>query len=193
MVRSFRQDESCRSYNPSVSLAREDVNLFLLSPFRKFRAVSASNHNLRDAIMSSSQAPAYHFVSPVKQVNVALWTLFGGATTFLGFRIWCKVTRRYGLWYDDYILFFSWVRTLRARLATWEIGISAACLLIPMLIVLFRLARVAGDRCDYYLRDDDRIRQQDMGRSHVDLDYDIFLWHNNRADMEQDGIRCDVA
>ncbi|KAI0177328.1 hypothetical protein BJ166DRAFT_21156 [Pestalotiopsis sp. NC0098] len=59
--------------------------------------------------MSSSQAPAYHFVSPVKQVNVALWTLFGGATTFLGFRIWCKVTRRYGLWYDDYILFFSWL------------------------------------------------------------------------------------
>lgn len=59
--------------------------------------------------MSSSQVPAYHFVSPVKQVYIGIWTLFGGASIFLGFRIWCKVTHRFGLWYDDYILFLSWL------------------------------------------------------------------------------------
>lgn len=64
--------------------------------------------------MSSSQVPAYHFVSPVKQVYIGIWTLFGGASIFLGFRIWCKVTHRFGLWYDDYILFLSWVRILCA-------------------------------------------------------------------------------
>ncbi|KAK9771792.1 hypothetical protein SCAR479_11580 [Seiridium cardinale] len=58
--------------------------------------------------MSSSRA-VHHFVSPVKEVDASIWTLFAGATTFLGFRIWCKVTRRHGLWYDDYILLICWL------------------------------------------------------------------------------------
>lgn len=49
------------------------------------------------------------FVSPYKELNVGLWSLFIGATVFLALRLWVKVTRRHGLWYDDHILIVSWV------------------------------------------------------------------------------------
>lgn len=49
------------------------------------------------------------FVDPTKEVNVGLWCLFGGATVFLGLRLWVKFTRLQGFWYDDYILVASWV------------------------------------------------------------------------------------
>jgi hypothetical protein len=49
------------------------------------------------------------FTSPWVELNAGLWSLFAGATIFLVLRVWCKITRRYGLWYDDYILLVSWV------------------------------------------------------------------------------------
>ncbi|EFQ35169.1 hypothetical protein CGRA01v4_01313 [Colletotrichum graminicola] len=51
---------------------------------------------------------AVRFVNPYLQLNVGLWSLFAGATIFLALRLWCKITRRHGLWYDDYILIVSW-------------------------------------------------------------------------------------
>ncbi|KAH7368280.1 hypothetical protein B0T11DRAFT_276747 [Plectosphaerella cucumerina] len=48
------------------------------------------------------------FVSPYKELNLGLWSLFLGATFFLVLRLWVKVTRRHGLWYDDHILIVSW-------------------------------------------------------------------------------------
>ncbi|EMD90589.1 hypothetical protein COCC4DRAFT_127789 [Bipolaris maydis ATCC 48331] len=48
------------------------------------------------------------YVDPEVQLNVGLWTLFAGATAFLALRIWIKVTRRHGLWWDDHILLISW-------------------------------------------------------------------------------------
>ncbi|KAL0941178.1 uncharacterized protein CTRU02_203941 [Colletotrichum truncatum] len=48
------------------------------------------------------------FVNPFVELNAGLWSLFAGATLFLALRLWCKVTRRHGLWYDDYILVVSW-------------------------------------------------------------------------------------
>ncbi|KAK1593562.1 uncharacterized protein LY79DRAFT_669107 [Colletotrichum navitas] len=51
---------------------------------------------------------AVRFVNPYFQLNVGLWSLFAGATIFLALRLWCKTTRRHGLWYDDYILLVSW-------------------------------------------------------------------------------------
>ncbi|KAK2063183.1 hypothetical protein LY76DRAFT_680909 [Colletotrichum caudatum] len=48
------------------------------------------------------------FVNPFVQLNVGLWSLFAGATIFLALRLWCKITRRHGLWYDDYILVACW-------------------------------------------------------------------------------------
>lgn len=67
------------------------------------------------------------YVDPSVQLNAGLWTLFAGASLFLGLRIWIKLTRRHGLWYDDHILLVTWVSTLilcetsrtRRHLQTW--------------------------------------------------------------------------
>jgi len=50
-----------------------------------------------------------NYVDPTTQLNLGLWFLFAGATALLALRIWMKMTRRHGLWYDDYILITSWV------------------------------------------------------------------------------------
>lgn len=54
--------------------------------------------------------PEMKFVDPSSQVNWGIWTLFVGATAFLTLRIWSKMHRRHGLWWDDHILISSWVR-----------------------------------------------------------------------------------
>ncbi|KAH7370112.1 hypothetical protein BKA65DRAFT_386693 [Rhexocercosporidium sp. MPI-PUGE-AT-0058] len=59
--------------------------------------------------MNSPRAKDVDYVSPVKEVNFGLWSLFAGATVFLGLRLYCKLSRRTGLWYDDYVLVLSWV------------------------------------------------------------------------------------
>jgi len=38
-----------------------------------------------------------------------IWVLIGISTLFLGLRLYCKFFRARGLWWDDYILFGSWV------------------------------------------------------------------------------------
>lgn len=55
---------------------------------------------------SGGAVPTY--INPSVQLNVGLWTLFAGATLFLGLRIWVKTALRHGLWYDDHILLLSW-------------------------------------------------------------------------------------
>jgi len=52
------------------------------------------------------------YVNPEVPLNIGLWTLYAGATAFLALRVWIKVTRRHGLWWDDWILLVTWVRTL---------------------------------------------------------------------------------
>ncbi|KAK0101728.1 hypothetical protein ONS95_006883 [Cadophora gregata] len=59
--------------------------------------------------MNSPRADDVVYISPVKEVNAGLWTLFTGATVFLGLRLYCKLSRRTGLWYDDYVLILSWL------------------------------------------------------------------------------------
>ncbi|KAG4432318.1 hypothetical protein IFR05_012197 [Cadophora sp. M221] len=59
--------------------------------------------------MNSPRADDVVYISPVKEVNAGLWTLFTGATVFLGLRLYCKLSRRTGLWYDDYVLVLSWL------------------------------------------------------------------------------------
>ncbi|KAK7425960.1 hypothetical protein QQZ08_007542 [Neonectria magnoliae] len=53
--------------------------------------------------------PVHDYVNPYVELNAGLWSLFAGASIFLGLRLYVKVTRRHGLWYDDYILLVSWV------------------------------------------------------------------------------------
>ncbi|KAI1855683.1 hypothetical protein JX265_006087 [Neoarthrinium moseri] len=56
----------------------------------------------------SDDDPVFTYISPWNELNAGLWSLFAGATVFLGLRLWCKIDRRHGLWYDDYILIVSW-------------------------------------------------------------------------------------
>lgn len=49
------------------------------------------------------------YIDPTARVNAGIWTLFLAATAFLGLRLWCKIDRKHGLWWDDYILIASWV------------------------------------------------------------------------------------
>lgn len=55
----------------------------------------------------------YPYISPWVATNAGLWSLWAGATIFLGLRLWCKITRRHGLWYDDYVLILAWVSVER--------------------------------------------------------------------------------
>ncbi|KAH7068251.1 hypothetical protein BKA63DRAFT_110145 [Paraphoma chrysanthemicola] len=48
------------------------------------------------------------YVDPAVQLNAGLWSLFAGASLFLGLRVWIKLTRGHGLWYDDHILLVTW-------------------------------------------------------------------------------------
>lgn len=61
--------------------------------------------------VDSSDEPVYVFVDPFLEMNLGLWFLFGGATIFLAARLYFKSTRRHQLWWDDYILLLSWVRS----------------------------------------------------------------------------------
>lgn len=49
------------------------------------------------------------YYNPAAQIYVGLWCLLAGASVFLVLRLWCKITRRHGLWYDDYILIAAYV------------------------------------------------------------------------------------
>ncbi|CAK7216093.1 hypothetical protein SBRCBS47491_002715 [Sporothrix bragantina] len=42
-------------------------------------------------------------------INASLWTLEGLAGLFLGLRIYCKIFRHRGLWFDDYFLIAAWI------------------------------------------------------------------------------------
>lgn len=60
--------------------------------------------------LRAEDEPVHGFVSPYKELNAGLWSLFLGATGFLGLRIWVKCGyRNYRLWYDDWILVGCWV------------------------------------------------------------------------------------
>jgi len=58
----------------------------------------------------SSRNPVLDYVHPENDVYAGLWCLWAGATLFLGARVWAKLSRRLGLWYDDHILIATWVR-----------------------------------------------------------------------------------
>lgn len=51
----------------------------------------------------------HSYVNPEVPLNLGLWFLYAGATFFLALRVWIKVTRRHGLWWDDWILLVTWV------------------------------------------------------------------------------------
>lgn len=56
----------------------------------------------------SVKNPNIHYINPNKQLYAGIWSLYTGATAFLLARLWVKISRRHGLWWDDYILLFAW-------------------------------------------------------------------------------------
>ena len=44
------------------------------------------------------------------QLNYTIWLLTMLAAGFLGLRVYCKLIRHRGLWWDDHVLIVSWVR-----------------------------------------------------------------------------------
>jgi hypothetical protein len=106
---------------PFVLVYRESFRSLLHSPPSSVRHPSTQAYGdfvHQDVTMISPRADddddtVYTYISPWTVTNVGLWSLFAGATLFLALRVWCKVTRRHGLWYDDYILIFAWVSSER--------------------------------------------------------------------------------
>ncbi|KAF4993095.1 hypothetical protein FGRMN_6710 [Fusarium graminum] len=75
---------------------------------------------LRD---SSDDGPVHPFVNPYIEMNIGLWSLFAGATVFLVARLYVKIIKRHGMWYDDYILIVSWLILLANNsLIVYEFG-----------------------------------------------------------------------
>jgi hypothetical protein len=66
----------------------------------------------------SARNPDLDYVRPDREVYTGLWCLQAGATVFLAARLWTKLTRRHGVWWDDYILIVTWVREYNSVLAS---------------------------------------------------------------------------
>lgn len=71
---------------------------------------------LRDSTMipdlpALSPRKEHYYYDPARELYAGLWCLWSAATAFLALRVWVKVSRRHGLWYDDYLLILSWVST----------------------------------------------------------------------------------
>lgn len=43
-------------------------------------------------------------------MNTSLWTLVGISLLFMSLRMYAKITKHRGLWWDDWVLIISWVR-----------------------------------------------------------------------------------
>ena len=54
----------------------------------------------------------HSYVNPEVPLNLGIWFLYAGATFFLALRVWIKLTRRHGMWWDDWILVVTWVGTI---------------------------------------------------------------------------------
>jgi hypothetical protein len=105
--RVFDLNSPSASATQSPSLLRYLRGLWPLS----FRS-DTTTRRLENVNMNSPRKhnkTAHHYVDPSVQLNTGLWTLFAGTTVFLALRIWIKITRRHGLWYDDHILLVTWV------------------------------------------------------------------------------------
>jgi hypothetical protein len=66
----------------------------------------------------SARNPDLDYVRPDTEVYTGLWCLQAGATVFLAARLWTKITRRHGVWWDDYILIVTWVRAKKTAYHT---------------------------------------------------------------------------
>lgn len=81
--------------------------LLLAFVFRMFGALDQHVNMLLPR--NHDEEHPHTYVNPEVPLNLGLWFLYAGATFFLALRVWIKVTRRHGLWWDDWILLVTWV------------------------------------------------------------------------------------
>lgn len=67
------------------------------------------------------------YYNPAAEIYTGLWTLFAGASTFLALRLWVKLTRRHGLWYDDYVLLVAFVSDPTATATPTSTTLERTC------------------------------------------------------------------
>jgi hypothetical protein len=96
----------------STSLKRNTVPFVLVNQPSK-------NVAMRLQFRDDKDEPVHKFINPYTELNIGLWSLFAGASIFLWARLWVKITRRHGMWYDDYILIVSWVSSGNVNL--WKV------------------------------------------------------------------------
>jgi hypothetical protein len=121
------------------------------------------------------------YVDPSLQLNLGLWILFAGATVLLCARVWVKITRRHGLWYDDYILITSWVST--SSLLTSEHW-----------LMLGFAARPSRQQCPHLPRICDWLRHAEsykVGRPDAYTHQYHFLRYPHWPSMDENGLWCD--
>ncbi len=62
------------------------------------------------------------------KLNAVVWVLTGLSGAFLALRIYCKFSRRKGLWWDDYLLIAAWVLHISSRPSSgWRLVLIRLC------------------------------------------------------------------
>lgn len=127
--------------------------------------------------------PVHGFINPYPELNAGLWCLFLGATAFLALRLWVKITRRHGMWYDDYILIVSWVSVSLMPPVPTPTNKSQgrpSCNRLPHRLPIWKRLRP-------------RKLQATMGRPHAHPHQHLIMRQPDRSSMDKDGIWRDAA
>ena len=104
---------NCRECHQTGSLRAS--NSLVLDVVSLFDPCSSSSH--RHAVSMAGQATTAEMESTHANfgplLNLAIWTLAGSATVFLGLRLFAKHRGQRLLWFDDYLLIAAWVWLLK--------------------------------------------------------------------------------
>jgi hypothetical protein len=130
----------------------------------------------------SARNPDLDYVRPDAQVYTGLWCLQAGATLFLTARLWTKLTRRHGVWWDDYIL-----------IATWVCERSATCLRAMHCILIIRAASSYDQRHHNHHRIRDRLRESRLGFSNAHPYRHHLLPHSAGSESFKDSVCSNIA
>lgn len=124
--------------------------------------------------------PDLDYVRPDTQVYIGLWCLQVGATAFLAARLWTKLTRRHGVWWDDYILMTTWVRKDYLMLAS-ELHAD------------FRTGGPYNQRHHHHCTIRHRLRDPVLGYSNAHTHRHNFLSHSAWPESLEDSLCSNIT
>lgn len=123
--------------------------------------------------------PDLDYVHPETEVYTGLWCLHAGATVFLLARLWTKLTRRHGMWWDDYILITTWVRKDMHVLAREP-------------FTDHRVASPHNQRRPHKYRVQHRLREPSVGFSNAHTHRHYFLPHSAWPESLEDSFCSNI-